>query len=526
MRSLKGQFFYILLFLILFSALSFGLILTYTLYKSEIKQAKELIYQKNKAVSFFVESYFKKFYITLDFLSTLDNVINAQKLKEKEKENIINFYKKIQKIDPDINYLYSAYENGSILIYNYTPPEGFNPKVRPWYKAAIESYPKISNGIPYKEIKTKEWLVSMGKALYDKNGNLTGVVAIDTSVNKINELINKKDNNFDSLYSYILNKNQEVIFHPNKEYISKAVKELVNKNFDFSSNEGYFEYKLNKYDKIAYYTNLDFLGWTVVTVVNKEEIILKIIHGLFFPISIVVFISISIGIWLTFSLYGKIISPITKLKERIQKIANGHLINNDFRYPDNEIGIIAHEVEKFTEKELYRKNIELLELNKKLKYLSERDQLTDLYNRHKMNKEIRKHYYNYKRYGRPFSLLMVDIDKFKKINDTYGHMVGDEVLKKLAKILVKNVRKSDIVSRWGGEEFLILLSETNLEQAIEVAEKIRKIIETEIFPKDIKITVSIGVDSVENYEHIKDLLIVVDEKLYKAKENGRNRVEY
>jgi diguanylate cyclase (GGDEF)-like protein len=167
-----------------------------------------------------------------------------------------------------------------------------------------------------------------------------------------------------------------------------------------------------------------------------------------------------------------------------------------------------------------------MELNKKLKYLSERDQLTDLYNRHKMNKEIREHYYNFKRYGRPFSLLMVDIDKFKNINDTYGHMVGDEVLKKLAKILVKNIRKTDIASRWGGEEFLILLSETNLEQAIEVAEKIRKTIEKESFPKDIRITVSIGVDSVENHEHIKDLLILVDEKLYKAKESGRNRVEY
>jgi diguanylate cyclase (GGDEF)-like protein len=473
-----------------------------------------------------VESYFKKFYITLDFLSSLENVVNGYKLNNIEKEEIISLYKKIQDVDSDINYLYSGYEDGSILIYNYTPPEGFDPKVRPWYIAAVKSYPHISNGIPYKEIKSREWLVSIGKALHDKEGNLTGVVAIDTSVSKINEIINKKDNNFDSLYSYILNNNQEIIFHPNKEYISKTIKELVGKDFDLSNNEGYFEYRLYKDNKIAYFTNLNFLGWTVVTVVNKDEIISKIINSLIFPTSAVIITSIIFGIWFSLSLYGKIISPISYLKERIQKIANGIFIKDQFKYPDNEIGIIANEVEKLTEKELYKKNLELMELNKKLKYLSERDQLTDLYNRHKMNEEIRKHYYNFKRYGRPFSLLMVDIDKFKKINDTYGHMVGDEVLKKLAKILVKNIRKTDIASRWVGEEFLILLSETDLEQAIEVAEKIRKTIEKESFPKDIRITVSIGVDSVENHEHIKDLLILVDEKLYKAKESGRNRVEY
>ncbi|WP_373419049.1 PDC sensor domain-containing protein [Thermosipho africanus] len=124
--------------------------------------------------------------MTLDFLSSLENVVNGYKLNNIEKEEIISLYKKIQDVDSDINYLYSGYEDGSILIYNYTPPEGFDPKVRPWYIAAVKSYPHISNGIPYKEIKSREWLVSIGKALHDKEGNLTGVVAIDTSVSKIN----------------------------------------------------------------------------------------------------------------------------------------------------------------------------------------------------------------------------------------------------------------------------------------------------------------------------------------------------
>lgn len=529
LKSLKKDFFLISTFLIILSAVAFGIFVTYALYRKELDNTKALIYQKNKALSFFVERYFKKFYLTLDFLSSLDIVINGSKLTEKEKEEVIDLYRRIQNLDPDINYIYSGYEDKTLLIYDYIPPEGFDPRVRPWYIEALKSAPNISGGIPYREIKTNEWLVSISKALYDEKGNLTGVIAIDTGLDKINELINKRDNPFSTMYSYIINNEQKIIFHPYQEYLLKQIKDLVGETFDLSSSEGTFEYKLNKDKKIAYYTNLDFLGWTVVTVVNKKEIISKILPNIIFSETVVIFISITLGLWISVVLYNKIISPLLKLRERIEKIIHGASINDNFKYPDNEIGIIASDVEKLTEKELYKKNLELIELNKKLEELSEKDKLTDLYNRRKMEKEMKEQYYLFKRYKIPFALLMMDIDDFKQINDTYGHMIGDKVLIKIAEILKNNIRASDIASRWGGEEFLIMAEDSNLKQAVDTAERIRKIIENEQFTKDIKVTVSIGVASIEDYPDISDideLISAADKKLYDAKRKGKNRTEY
>ncbi len=159
------------------------------------------------------------------------------------------------------------------------------------------------------------------------------------------------------------------------------------------------------------------------------------------------------------------------------------------------------------------------------------DPLTGLLNRRTMN-EILSHNFKIARLAEePFTIAMLDIDNFKNINDKYGHIVGDCVLKKLAKIIKQHLRKSDFVFRYGGEEFLILLPSTKLEDAYRVLENIRKIIEKTYFycdDKNIKITVSIGLVSVipdESYT-ITDIIKKADEKLYKAKREGKNRVIY
>ncbi len=128
------------------------------------------------------------------------------------------------------------------------------------------------------------------------------------------------------------------------------------------------------------------------------------------------------------------------------------------------------------------------------------------------------------------SLLMIDIDFFKKVNDTYGHSSGDMVLKQFSDILVCSCRSIDIISRKGGEEFAIILSGCNYENAIETAERIRKNVEEYIFVveknKKISITVSIGVSSYPGRTNdLNDLLHEADNALYFAKHNGRNRVE-
>ena len=172
-------------------------------------------------------------------------------------------------------------------------------------------------------------------------------------------------------------------------------------------------------------------------------------------------------------------------------------------------------------KEIARRKL----LENELKKLATVDKLTSIYNRYKMDLSLEEQIEIAKRYERPLSIIFFDIDCFKKINDTYGHKVGDKVLKELAHLVSSKLRKSDIFGRWGGEEFLIILPETTKEEAIALAEKLRKYIQTYTFDKINKLTCSFGVTTLQNDDNYKTIITRVDKKLYKAKQNGRNRVE-
>ncbi|WP_457622229.1 GGDEF domain-containing protein [Persephonella sp.] len=125
----------------------------------------------------------------------------------------------------------------------------------------------------------------------------------------------------------------------------------------------------------------------------------------------------------------------------------------------------------------------------------------------------------------PASFMIMDIDDFKKINDTYGHNVGDKVLKKIVDVIKDNIRKKDIFVRWGGEEFIIFFPETDIEQARVVTEKIRKLIEGLRFEEGFKVTISIGLTKLEKGEFLVEAIKRADKALYKAKRNNKNRVE-
>ncbi|MDP8217677.1 MAG: GGDEF domain-containing protein [Candidatus Theseobacter exili] len=160
--------------------------------------------------------------------------------------------------------------------------------------------------------------------------------------------------------------------------------------------------------------------------------------------------------------------------------------------------------------------------------MASKDGLTGVYtNRHFM--EIMKMSVSRsKRHQRSLSVLMLDLDLFKNINDTYGHQAGDYVLKETASIVIKNLREEDLFARYGGEEFILLLPDTILNNAILVAEKIRRIIDLNQYiynGKEMEVTVSIGVASLEQKDNSSKLIERADKALYLAKNNGRNRCE-
>lgn len=162
---------------------------------------------------------------------------------------------------------------------------------------------------------------------------------------------------------------------------------------------------------------------------------------------------------------------------------------------------------------------------KRVEELSITDRLTGLYNRLKLDELFAYYLSIAKRHQTPLSILLLDIDKFKSVNDTYGHQVGDSVLQEIAKLLKANVRLEDAVGRWGGEEFLILLPSSNVEEAHLLAEKLRAVIEAEDFAYTGSRTASFGVATYHLNDDETSMVARVDESLYRAKENGRNRVE-
>lgn len=164
--------------------------------------------------------------------------------------------------------------------------------------------------------------------------------------------------------------------------------------------------------------------------------------------------------------------------------------------------------------------------NQSMEDLAFRDSLTGLHNRRFFDKTLMQEWQRWLRYKRPFCLIMVDIDHFKKVNDTHGHQKGDSVLRSVSAILEENTRSSDMVCRYGGEEIVIILPETALERAAGTAEKLRTLVSRQIPEiEEIPLTISLGVSQSQSlYTDAHQVLEAADQALYRAKSAGRNRV--
>lgn len=209
--------------------------------------------------------------------------------------------------------------------------------------------------------------------------------------------------------------------------------------------------------------------------------------------------------------HKKLLTIAVALEENTQDLSK------DLKNHNSEVEILSkkvHELEK-----------ELIEAKKE----SKEDFLTKLYNKRALDEFMALKEAEYERYGRNFSIVMFDLDKFKVVNDTYGHEAGDAVLSAFAKILLNDARTVDIVGRFGGEEFIALLSETDTKGGVIFAEKVREHVESAHFmykSERIKVTVSCGVSERKFHVSLQNALNSADEYLYQAKKHGRNQVAY
>ncbi|MGM0518508.1 MAG: diguanylate cyclase [Campylobacterota bacterium] len=229
-----------------------------------------------------------------------------------------------------------------------------------------------------------------------------------------------------------------------------------------------------------------------------------------------------------------IVKPINALKEASRQYENDEFIpiktygNDEISQAIVAFNTMGKRIYNFTyelQGEVEKRTKELKEVNKQLEKLATTDSLTGLYNRVKTDEFLNYEVIRFRRYGNTFSILILDLDDFKVLNDTFGHQTGDVVLKIFSDILQKSVRKSDMVGRWGGEEFLVIMPETNLENAIQIGEKIAKNLREYYFDFISRsITTSVGAGEFRREDSIKTLFARVDENLYRAKKQGKDLV--
>ncbi len=275
-------------------------------------------------------------------------------------------------------------------------------------------------------------------------------------------------------------------------------------------------------------------AWHVVVTLSEEEAI-ENTHGVTSVIIIVgiIFTLLTAAVALLLGKWAA--KPIVELATTAQAIGKGRFDTRVEVLSNDEIGSLAKSLNKMAKNlqdtmtsrdELIYEVEQREKVAEKLRLLSTTDELTGAYNRRAFNEYLHANIGRAKRYDELLSMFLFDIDHFKNINDSHGHEVGDLVLKALVRVVKESIRQEDIMARWGGEEFTVLLPQTGKDDALQLAERLREKISVHDFPKIGHVTVSIGLAELQVDDTSDSFVKRADIAVYQAKEGGRNIVKY
>ena len=380
------------------------------------------------------------------------------------------FFSKFYNRLPDVSWLYYTSENNFINLYPWTSSKDFtfteDLKNAVYYKNVIPENNPLHKAIwtpVYLDSAGKGLMVTLSAPIYDKD-TFKGVVSLDLTNKKLSEIINSE------YESYLIdNANSVIATNQNIEFGKEVIKVNTLLRSLESDPKKVKEVENNSIQRVddyyIYKASFSDAPWNMLVIVPVYLIVGK---SLLFTLPILI---ICILLFFTFN-----------------------------------------EVE-------FRKRTE-----EALKNLAITDQLTGLHNRHFLDKKVLEEMESSNLYNRPLSMIIFDLDHFKRVNDKWGHPIGDEVLKQTAKITSNLIRQTDMMFRLGGEEFIILLPNTAISGAYEIAEKLRDALDRDIHPIVGRVTASFGVGERLRDESFKSWYKNVDQALYCAKNEGRNRV--
>ncbi|MBO1894420.1 diguanylate cyclase [Shewanella sp. BF02_Schw] len=395
-------------------------------------------------------------------------------------------------------------------------------------------------------------VIMVGVPILDTQNNWIGTLAVAVPLTiisaKLAEIKLAKES-----YAWLTDSNGLMVSHPNKSFIMKN-KLSMTESADYPGfykivrqtklqNDGYGRYrdaKLNE-SKIVTFSKVDYLpGWTLF-VTTKESEIFHAIYTIMYDVLVTSIILMVIFLLLISELSNRITKPIVQLTKDVKASVKDKKSYLKIIDSDDEIGQLSKAFHDSLQKihlhtihleqmvnhrtqEITDKNLLLNQQNEKLEQLASKDPLTLLYNRRAFSALVDKEISRAKRHHFPVTLVILDIDYFKKINDEFGHNVGDDILCRFADELSINMRKENLICRWGGEEFVILIPEATSAMVFKHIEELRqKISQMDFAPID-KLTFSAGMATLRIEEPFKEWFQRADSALYKAKGSGRNKI--
>lgn len=399
---------------------------------------------------------------------------------------------------------------------------------RPWYKASL-----ASSGVATTRPYDFSNIDAKGITYAKKIPNEKSVFGLDLLINHLNDTL--RDNNGNLFKnSYIISKSGQVIAKSSDESNDGVLNELISiiKTQNPSKkilkesiiNQTRYVYSIIPFREsfVCSYGEIDIIKAPYIKKINISTLLIGIILLLILP--------------LIFYFSSIIVRPILQLvgeskKVKDRKFSEVKLVDSNVLEIHTlskalvEMSDSIYQYQTSLEQKVKERTVELRNKNKELEILSITDKLTGTFNRIKLDQSIENALLRANEFNEPFGIIIIDIDHFKKVNDTFGHQVGDAVLISFASILKESVRKTDIVGRWGGEEFIVICFGATLSNTFALAQKLKEKIEKFKFDTVGQKTASFGVASYQKKENIESIIKRADEALYKAKQEGRNRVK-
>lgn len=382
------------------------------------------------------------------------------------------------------------------------------------------------------------------------HGKIVGVLVAQARTTRLNDIMRMGEGY--SLDTYLVNRKGQMITESRFRQVLIHSKQIKNSTvLAFSPQTPGIKQAITGKNLSGEYTNymgraslgvyrwLPQYNWVLAAEMNKDDVMRAITtqqKSIVWATVAVILLGF-IPVWVIYSL--SITGPITRLRSMVDVVSQGHW-NQRVRVESfQELASLAEAFNRMADKieksenEIQAKQSELLEKNRLLEQLAITDPLTLVYNRRYILGRLPSELAHAVRYQEHLATIMIDLDYFKQVNDTYGHNVGDQALLGVVEVIKQAIRKADILGRWGGEEFVVICPNTNGREAAALAERIRQMVQEVEFSTDdgvrIYLSLSLGVAEFRHLgqdllQDAENMMIRADRALYKAKNLGRNKV--